>query len=58
MEPGQLRDSGKIASHHDIKLTFTDGSSEELPASEDELSTVGSARLADLVASFYADMAA
>lgn len=58
MEPGQLRDSGAGATHHHIKLTFTDGSTEELPASEDELSAVGSAKLADLVPSFYADMAA
>lgn len=58
MEPGQLRDSGKVATHHDIKLTFTDGSTEELPTSEDELSVAGSAGLAALVPSFYADMAA
>lgn len=58
MEPGQLRDGGKIATHHDIKLIFTDGSTEGLPASEDELSAVGSAKLADLVTGFYGDMAA
>ncbi|MET1086947.1 MAG: hypothetical protein ABWY04_07485 [Arthrobacter sp.] len=58
MEPEQLRDSGAVATHHDLKLTFTDGSTEDLPASENELSVLGGAKLAELVPGFYADMAA
>jgi hypothetical protein len=58
VEPGQLRDSGVVAAHHDLVLTFTDGKTEDIPASEDELSVVGCDKLANLVPGFYADMAA
>lgn len=57
-EPGERRDSGAVATHHDLVLTFTDGTTEHIPNTEDELSTAGATRLAELIPSFYAEMAA
>jgi hypothetical protein len=58
VEPGQIRGIGAVATHHALVLTFTDGTTENIPGAEDELSAAGVTKLAALVPSFYADMAA
>ena len=58
IERGQLRGSGTVAAHHEVVLTFTDGTTDDIPGAEDELSAPGASKLAELIPSFYADMAA
>lgn len=56
--PGERRSSGATATHHDLTLGFTDGSMENIPGVEDELTSAGVAKLAALLPGFYADMVA
>lgn len=56
-QPGMPREYGPIATHHDIRLTFADGSTETLPGIEEELSPVGCKRTAELLPMFYSAMA-
>ncbi|MCT9871756.1 hypothetical protein [Paenarthrobacter aurescens] len=56
--PGQERYPGGIATHHDVSLTFVDGSKLKIPNAEEDLTPAGIAALSALIPEFYADMSA
>ncbi|ALE05493.1 hypothetical protein AL755_08405 [Arthrobacter sp. ERGS1:01] len=51
--PGTIRSDGTTAAHHNIAISFTDGSSVELPVGHEALTASGIEKMTGLVASFY-----
>ena len=56
--PGQERFPGDMATHHDVALTFIDGSELKIPNAEEDLTPAGIAALSALIPEFYAVMSA
>lgn len=56
--PGEERYPGRKATHHDVALTFIDGTRLRIPNAEDDLTAAGIAALSALIPEFYADMSA
>lgn len=51
--PGDVRADGSTATHHNIAINFTDGTSIDLPDTYEELTDVGVEKMSGLVPFFY-----
>lgn len=57
VSPGDVREDGTKATHHELTLTMADGSAVEVPGIEGDFTAAGNSGLAALVPSLYVDVA-